>query len=159
MIGQGDEMGARIPEKLTEFIKKEAEKAEYFLLEVSSRGGSGLFLDITLDKQGGITLDECSNFNRMVSVWMEKSEICGSSYTVDVASPGLDRVLKSDADFEWASGKKITVTTYEPVDEKRHFEGKLLASGDSEITLEQGSGETVRLKRKNIAKAQLKVEI
>ena len=76
-----------------------------------------------------------------------------------MASPGLDRVLKSDADFEWASGKKITVTTYEPVDEKRHFEGKLLGPGDSDIALEKDSGEAVRLKKKNIAKAQLKVKI
>ena len=68
-------MGARIPEKLIEFIKQEAEKPEYHLLDVSSRGGSGLFMEITLDKQGGITLDECSDFNRMVSAWMEKSGI------------------------------------------------------------------------------------
>ena len=152
-------MGSVIPEKLAEFIKSEAEKAEYCLLDIVSRQGAGFSLDITIDKQGGITLEECSDFNRKVSSWMEESATCGDIFTVDVSSPGLDRTLKTDADLEWATGKQITITTYEPVQEKKHFDGKLLSHGDQDITVKRSSGDTIELKRKNIAKARLRVEI
>jgi ribosome maturation factor RimP len=152
-------MGATIPEKLRGFIKDEAKRAGYQILDMSLKGGSGSSLEIIMDRQGGITLGECSDFNKKVSLWIEKSDISGVLYTVDVASPGLDRVLKSEADLEWAKGKQITATTYEPVNGKRHFEGKLSKVMDDEVILEQVSGDTMCLKKKNIAKAQLKIEI
>jgi ribosome maturation factor RimP len=152
-------MGSVIPEKLAEFIQAEAEKDDYYLLDVMSRKGAGISLDITIDKQGGITLDECSDFNRKVSAWMEKSAVCGDFFTVDVSSPGLDRVLKTDADLKWANGKQIIVSTYDYVEGKKQFEGELAAYRDEDITIKLSSGDAIELKRKNIAKARLRVEI
>lgn len=152
-------MGNVIPQKLAEFIQREAEKDDYYLLDVISRKGAGISLDITIDKPGGITLEECSHFNRKVSAWMEESAVCGDFFTVDVSSPGLDRVLKTDADLKWAGGRQIIVTTYDYVEGKKHFEGELASHGDKNIVLKSSSGDIIELDRKNIVKARLKVEI
>lgn len=144
-----------IPEELLEFIKNEAARAEYFLLDISARAGKTMSLQITVDKKGGITLAECSDLNRTVSLWMEKSGVCGELYTVDVSSPGLDRVLKTDTELEWARGRLVTVSLFEPVNEKKRFSGTLSEHTVDNITVKKDPDGLVVLDRKNIAKVQL----
>ncbi len=145
--------------ELIDFIESEAKKLGYTVLEVSLKGKGGLSADIVLDKEGGITLEECSAFNRMVSLWLDKSAFSAKGYTVDVASPGLDRVLKSDKDFIWASGKNVRVAASAPEGGTASYEGELKLSGDRTLTIAMKNGNIVELDRKNIIKAQLSPEI
>jgi ribosome maturation factor RimP len=149
-----------MPEELAEYIRKEAEKSGYEIVDLATRGGRGFFLEIILDKEGGITLDECTAFNRKITSWMDEQKMFESGYTLDVCSPGLDRPLKSDSDFVWALDKQVQVKTHEPVNGKSAVIGKLIkADAGKDITIEDEDGSEVRIERSNVAKAKLWVAV
>ncbi len=148
-------MSTRIPEELEKFITEEAERYGYEVVDIVTRGGGGFFLEILLDKEGGITVDECGKFNRAVSSWIDSQDLFSGSYTIDVCSPGLDRSLKKDKDFVWATGKQVRVKTHEPVEGKSALVGKLLGSGEEGLLIEEEGGNRVSVKRANVAKAKL----
>lgn len=149
-----------MPEELSEYIRKEAENSGYEIVDLATRGGKGFFLEIVLDKEGGITLDECTAFNRKVTSWMDGQKMFEGGYTLDVCSPGLDRPLKSDSDFMWALNKQIQVKTHEPVNGKSAVIGKLIKTdGDKDITIQDEDGSEVRIERSNVARAKLWVSV
>jgi len=149
-----------IPEKLTAYIGEEAERRNYQLVDIRVKGRDSLLLEIVLDKEGGITLDECSDFNRNITSWIEECAVFDGAYALDVCSPGLDRKLKSDRDFLWAEGKEVVITTHEPVDGKKEIVGRLLESDDNRrVVIEKKDGSTIRIERAIIANAKLRVEV
>lgn len=157
-------MGAKwgwleVSRELNDFIAEEAAKLGYTLLEVSFKGRSGLSVEITLDKNGGITLEECSAFNRSVSSWLDTTTDRAKSYTVDVLSPGLDRVLKSDADLTWAVGRKVRVNVSSGDNAGNLYEGKLKSFNDGKVVITQANGEDRSIEKRDIIKAQLTPEI
>ena len=152
---------SRIPEQLADHIKEETEKAGYDLVDMIAKGGNrGFFLEIILDKEGGITLDECGNFNRHIAYWIDENDVLKTGYTIDVSSPGLDRELKSDTALLWATGRQVEVRVYEPVCGKNVLIGKLVeGSGEDTLTLEDENGETVVIDKGNISRTKLWVEL
>lgn len=145
-----------IPDELAQYIREEAERLHYQLVDIAAKGGYTLLLEIILDKEVGITLDECSDFNRNITSWIEEHGVFDGGYTLDVCSPGLDRKLKNDSDFLWAQGKDICVTTYEPIDGKRKIVGKLLRlDGKGDIIIDERGGSTLHIGKEAIASARL----
>ncbi|MDD5633905.1 MAG: ribosome maturation factor RimP [Candidatus Omnitrophica bacterium] len=148
-----------IPEEIAQFVYDEAEKAGYLIVDIMFRRRDAAFIEIVLDKEGGITLDECGNFNRIISAWLDKENILGDRYTIDVCSPGLDRELRSPNDFKWAQGKQVQVHTYKPVNSVTVFIGKLLSSDGNNVVLGTEAGENVVLDRNNISRVKLHVSL
>jgi ribosome maturation factor RimP len=149
-----------VPEKLEEHIRKETEKSGYQLLDINTRGGKTFFMEIIIDREGGITLDECGDFNRKISSWIDGEKLFEGGYTLDVCSPGLDRELKNENDFIWAKNKEIKVTTHEAVRGESAITGKLVeAEGEREIVVEKEDGKKLHINKKNIAKARLWVKV
>jgi ribosome maturation factor RimP len=146
----------KLPENLESYIRQEAERLGYYVVDMAMKGGYKAIIEIILDKSGGITLDECGSFNRNVSRWIEDNNGFAGDYMLDVCSPGLDRELRSDRDLLWALGREVCINTFEPVEGKRRFVGKLLESGSSdEITIEETVGHIIRLKKSQVSKARL----
>ena len=130
-----------------------------FVLDVEfKREGPERVLRITLDKPGGITMEECAQVNTKLGEILEQSNAINEHYVLEVTSPGLDRTLKKDSDFEWALGKNIKVSTYGPLDGKNVFKGKLFGLGDNAIVIEE-NGVSTEIPRDMIAKAKLDPEI
>lgn len=151
---------ARIPKELDDYIRDEAETSGYQLVDVTTRGGRSFSMEVVVDKEGGIMLDECAELNRKLTAWIDEKDLFPEGYTIDVSSPGLDRVLKSDSEFLWALGKKVIVNTYEPVDERKKIVGRLVESNTGgALTVEEEGGNKVSIARDNVAKAQLEVDI
>ena len=148
-----------LPDNLIEYIEKKAEEEGYQVVDVSTRSGRGLVIEVVMDKEGGITLEECAKFNKDMGFWIDNEGLFGGRYMIDVCSPGLDRVLKSDTEFIWAVGKEVHVRTCEPIDEEKTFEGKLLPFSDSSCITLSKDGKDVTIERKNIARARLKVTL
>jgi len=144
--------------KIESFIRQEADSLGYTVVDIATRGGKGSFIELTLDKEGGITLDECSAFNGRVRAWMEESGLDDTDLTFDVCSPGLDRELKSDEEYNWALGRQVVVRTYEPVDDSREFRGRLAGVSAASVEVEAEQGKTTCIKRSNISKAKLQVK-
>jgi len=109
------------------------------LVEVELRGGGkARMLRITIDKPEGVSHEDCAVVSREVSTILDVEDAVpgAASYTLEVSSPGLDRKLVRAQDFARFTGSRIKVTTREPVQGNRHFEGRLESFADGRFTLE-----------------------
>ena len=97
-----------------------------------------LILEVLSDRsEGGITLDECTSLNRELSAFLEQdSELLNFRYTIDVSSPGLDRPLKTAADFRRALGREMRVFLNEALEGKIEMQGVLESMTDQEIHIQ-----------------------
>jgi len=104
-------------------------------------GGKARMLRVFLDKPGndplaGVTHQDCASFSREFGTILDVEDVMPSSYTLEVSSPGLDRKLVKAADFVRFTGSRMKLTTREPVNHNRHFEGRLESFQDGRLTLD-----------------------
>jgi len=118
----------------------------------------GMVLRILIDKPGGVTISDCEELNNYLSEALDKEEIIHDRYTLEVSSPGLDRPIKTDRDFEKVMGRELDITTYERIDERKSHEGKLIGMDKENVVIEADGISTV-IPRDKIALARLKIEI
>lgn len=85
--------------------------------------------------QGGVTIGDCARINREIVSFLEKSDILGGDFTVEVNSPGLKRSLKNFKDFMRIKGKTVCVWLKEPVSGKSYWEGELIGVDENNLTL------------------------
>jgi len=149
----------QVIEKVKDILKPIAEERKYYVVDVTyKREGGRLVLRILLDKDGGITMDECAGLNNELSELLDKDSVIDDKYFLEISSPGLDRKLKKDEDFIWAIGKKIKITTFVPIYEKNAFSGTLLGLGEDKIVVEE-NGTSWEIPREKIASAKLELNI
>jgi ribosome maturation factor RimP len=115
----------------------------YELVEVEMGGiGSSPVLRLYIDKEGGgIMHEDCSAAARLLNPLLDERESWfGSTYMLEVSSPGLDRPVRKVADFERFVGEKVRIQTYAPVEGKKRMKGTLvgIADGVIQISLEEG---------------------
>jgi ribosome maturation factor RimP len=100
-------------------------------------GGKARMLRIFIDKPGGVTHEDCANFSREVGTILDVEDVVpGDSYLLEVSSPGLDRKLSRAADYERFIGSRVKLTTRNPVNGSRHFEGRLESFHLGRLTLD-----------------------
>ncbi|GJM83797.1 ribosome maturation factor RimP [Paenibacillus sp. HMSSN-139] len=100
--------------------------------------GSNWFLRVFVDKDGGIDIDDCGRISEYLSEKLDENDPIPSAYFLEVSSPGAERPLKKAEDVSKAVGKDVFVTTYEPVDGLKEFEGRLLSFDGDEMVVEVG---------------------
>jgi len=116
-------------------------------------------LRVLMDRpEGGITVEECARVNEALSRQLDLYDLFPYRYTLEVSSPGLDRLLRSDADFRRFAGKKVEIKTIGAVDGQRHFRGVLLGVIGPAVVL-QGEHGQVQVPKDQIAQARLVVEM
>ena len=104
-------------------------------------GGKARTLRITIDKPEGVTHEDCANVSREVSAILDVEDaVPGSSYTLEVSSPGLDRKLLRAEDYTRFMGSRVKLMTREPINGNRHFEGRLASFRDGKLLLEIVTG-------------------
>lgn len=140
------------------------ESMQLELVEIEyKRTGREALLRLFIDKEGGVALDDCSDFSRELSLVLDVEDIIPCEYTLEVSSPGLDRPLKTQADYDRFKGRLVKVRTYEPCPDeagnrRKTFLGYLegLQDGNVVIKLKEGQGASIPLER--VAKANLEFE-
>jgi len=120
------------------------------------REQGGMVLRLLVDTTEGITIAECERLNNYLSEVLDKEEVIDERFLLEVASPGLDRPLVTDRDFERVMGKELDVRTYEPIDGGREHSGKLIGMDKENIVVESALISVVIPKAK-IAKATRKI--
>lgn len=100
--------------------------------------GSNWFLRVFVDKDGGIDIDDCGRISEYLSEKLDANDPIPSAYFLEVSSPGAERPLKKPEDVIKAVGKDVFVTTYEPVDGLKEFEGRLLSFDNDELVITVG---------------------
>jgi len=160
-------------EKIREIAGRVAERHGVELVEAEMRGGGkARTLKITIDKQEGVTHEDCANVSREVSAILDVEDtVPGGSYTLEVSSPGLDRKLLKTEDYVRFTGSRVKLMTREPVNGNRHFDGRLASFREGKLTLEMVTGkkkpkpghvhpgQVVEIELANVEKANLVPEI
>jgi ribosome maturation factor RimP len=106
-------------------------------------GGKARMLRVFLDRPAagndpiaGVTHEDCANFSREFGTILDVEDVMPGSYTLEVSSPGMDRKLVKAADFTRFTGSRVKLTTRQPVNNNRHFEGRLESFQDGRLTLD-----------------------
>lgn len=125
--------------------------------------GRELVLRLFIDKEGGVTLDDCESVSRDLSQILEVEDIITGHYRFEVSSPGLDRPLKKGSDYEKYAGRLVKIRTFEALaddagNKRKTFLGELkgLKEGQVHIALKEGQSAVIPLDK--IAKANLEFE-
>ena len=125
-------------EKVREIAERVAQSSGLEVVDIELLGGGkARMLRIFIDKPDGITHEDCSSFSREAGTIFDVEEaVPGASYLLEVSSPGLDRKLSKPADYQRFTGSLVKLMTRDPVNENRHFEGRLKAFHDGRLSLE-----------------------
>lgn len=102
---------------------------------VYEKEGSGWYLRYYIDKEGGITINDCEAFSRAVEAKLDEEDPIEGSYTLEVSSPGIERALTRDRHFEELMGSTLLVRLIRPVEGIRDFTGTLTAFNGNAFTL------------------------
>jgi ribosome maturation factor RimP len=129
-------------------------------VELKRRPGGSL-VRLYVDRAGGIGLGDLQSVSEEVSAILDAEDPIASSYTLEVSSPGLDRPLKTEADYLRFLGKLVKLSSYEPVDGRRHWTGRLssLEGGVVEVVLEKEGGKVCRVPFAKLSHGRLEVEL
>ena len=117
--------------------------------------GGNWYLRTYIDKEGGITVDDCEVISRTLSDWLDKEDFIADSYTLEVSSPGLGRPLKKDKDFERSMGEDVELRLYKPRDKQKEFAGILKGYDRETVTIETEDGREEVFTRQEIALIRL----
>ena len=132
------------------------EKYKFELVDVEYVREAGLwYLRAYIDKEGGITVDDCEVVSRELGDWLDKEDFIADSYILEVSSPGLARPLKKEKDFARSLGKDVEVRLYRPINRQKEFTGALKAYDADTVTLSMEDESELVLEKSDIALIRL----
>lgn len=128
---------------------------EMELVEIQfRREGHGWVLRLFIDREGGVTIDDCAAVSREIGAYLEVEDLIDHAYHLEVSSPGLERPLKKRDDFIRFIGKLARIKLREPVAGQRVLVGALRGMEGNSVVLALDK-ETVQIDMGNISKARL----
>ncbi len=116
------------------------------------------FLRISVDKEGGITLDECATASELMGQVLEREAVMRGSYVLEVMSPGVNRPLRKWEDFKKSIGKRVKVKLGQPFEGVNSLSGILRDADDQSFVLDMGD-EIVELKYETSTSVRLDSEL
>ena len=115
------------------------------------------YLRLYIDKEGGVSIDDCEAISRRVSDLLDEADPIEGSYTFEVSSAGAERPLKRASDFARFLGSPVTVRLYKNRDGRNEFAGDLAGYEDGAVLLKVGE-ETLRFEKGDVALVRLRVD-
>jgi ribosome maturation factor RimP len=129
----------QIKSVIEDMLKDFMEQNGFELVDIEYvKEGSNWFLRVYADKEGGIDIDDCGRISEYLSVQLDEKDPIADAYFLEVSSPGAERPLKKTQDYHKAVNSHVFVTTYEPIDGSKEFEGLLLSFDEEELVIEIG---------------------
>ncbi len=150
-------------ERIIELIEPAVESEGLELVELEClRMKTRWLVRIFIDREGGATLDDCTAVSHQVGDLLNVHDLPPGPYTLEVSTPGLDRPLTRDKDFEKYRGARVRIRTREPIEGSRNFLGIFVGyttEGGRRIVTVDVDGRIVPIDRENIQKANLEYEL
>lgn len=131
---------------------------EVVQVEVRPGGGRSV-VRVYLDKAEGVALDDCERFSKRFSVVLDVEDALPFSYVLEVSSPGLDRRLVRERDYQRFVGRDVKVRTRHGRGGQRNFRGRLMTAQGGRIELEIAPGTAIEIALEDIEKANLVMEL
>ncbi len=146
---------AKIDEALEKIAADVCERHGVYVYNTEyKKEGSEYYLRLYIDKDGGVTIEDCENVSREISPMLDDLTFIKEAYIFEVSSPGIDRALTRDWHFEKVMGEDIDIKLFAPIDGMKEISGKLtkyedgaitVVVNDKEIIIEKGKAASVRL--------------
>ena len=139
-----------------ELITPILDRMNFELVDVEYvKEGSTWYLRAYIDKEGGITVNDCEAVARRMNDLLDEEDFISDSYVFEVSSPGLGRPLKKEKDYIRSMGKELEIRTYRAIDREKEFYGILKAYDADTVTIEQEDGKEMVFEKSNIALIRL----
>lgn len=129
-------------------------KFELVDVEYVKEGGTW-YLRAYIDKEGGITVNDCEAVAREMNEILDREDFVEDSYVFEVSSPGLGRPLKKEKDYIRSMGRKLEIRTYRAINREKEFYGILKAYDEKTVTIEMEDGQTMTFEKADIALIRL----
>lgn len=143
---------ARTEELITPIL----EQMQFELVDVEYvKEGATWYLRAYIDKEGGITVNDCEAVAREMNEILDREDYIEDSYVFEVSSPGLGRPLKKEKDYVRSMGKELEIRTYRAIDKKKEFYGILTSYDEKTVTIETEDGSELTLEKADIALIRL----
>ncbi len=117
--------------------------------------GSDWYLRVYIDKDGGITVDDCELISRAFNEILDREDYISEQYIFEVSSPGLMRPLKKEKDYKRSVGKLIDIKLYKSVDKCKEFTGVLDSYDKDTVTIKMDDDTQKTFDRSNLAMIRL----
>ena len=149
-----------IEESLFQLLEPVLREYGYELVLVEMTGlPSRRNIRVFVDREGGINVEDCARASRIIDPLIESRSVFPGSYVLEVSSPGLDRPLFKETDYERFAGRKVRIRLRQPIENRRNFTGILKGLKDKKLILvELEEGIQVELPLEQIQKANLVFE-
>ena len=137
-------------DKVTNLIEPVLIKLGYELVDVELvKEGAYFYLRVYIDKESGVTIDDCSDVSRVLDEIIDKNGITKHDF-FEVSSPGVERPLKKDKDFLKYKGSYVCVSLFSARQGKKKFEGKLIGKEQDDIIIDC-EGEMLKFNKKEVS--------
>ena len=132
------------------------ERNNFELVDVEyAKEGSAWYLRAYIDKEGGITVDDCEIVAREMNEILDREDYIEDSYVFEVSSPGLGRPLKKEKDYIRSMGKELEIRTYRSMNGSKEFYGVLTGYDDDTVTIQTEEDEKLTIEKTDIALIRL----
>jgi len=146
-----------IKQRVSHMARQIADAQGIKIFDIELLGRGKLLLRVIIDKEGGVTLNDCERFSKSLGAVLDIEDPFLGSYRLEVSSPGMDRPLKSINDFEKNIGKLARIVTGEEIEKQKFFIGRILEISNDSVKLLVDKRE-VDIPFVKISKARLEVE-
>lgn len=120
--------------------------------------GGHWYLRIFIDKPGGVGIEDCRYVSLKLDKLLDEKDLIPQAYSLEVSSPGINRPLKKPADYNRYKGRMATITTYQPIEGRKKFSGRLAGIQDHNVVMDTDGSEQLLIPIAQVALAQLEVE-
>ncbi|NLK17615.1 MAG: ribosome maturation factor RimP [Clostridiales bacterium] len=152
---------SKIKQMVMELAKPIAEKLELEVVEVEyAKKHNGMNLTIFIHKEGGVTLADCERLHKLLDAPLDElNPTDDKPYILNVSSLGLDRPLKTKADFDRNIGKELHIKLYRAIEGKKEIKGTLIGFDDGIIKIMPSDGTVREIKQADASKVTLNINI
>ncbi len=136
-------MADNTAKKALELSEDTAKRLGVYVVDTEyTKNGDGTYsLCFYIDKDGGIGIDDCEEFSKAVEEVLDKENIIDNNYMLEVASPGADRILKTERELNYYAGRGVDVKLYAALDGVKEFTGVLKGTRGGAAVIEYGGRE------------------
>ncbi len=140
---------------LESLLKRAVEEEGLELVHVEYRSNvSPAILQIYIDKPGGVNHQDCERISKQIGELLDEEDVIALSYMLEVSSPGIERPLFKEEDYQRFVGKEIQLVTTEKIDDQKKFKGFIQSFSQGILDLEL-EGETCHIPFGKIRRANL----
>lgn len=149
----------RVVDVVSDILTPYVSTLEIELVDVEFvKEGPYRYLRVTIDKENGVSLDDCQTVSQYLNSKIDQKDPIEEQYFLEVTSPGVERVLKRDKEYEKYAGKKIQLNLFQPFDGQKVLIGTLIGLVDDEIVIEHESMGRFNVPKSKVSLAKLVVD-